>query len=322
MGVRAPGRAVKGPRRGAASFLALAALAASGCAAVLGIDDVNLDEGAAGGGQAATGGSPNGGEGGRGGKAGGLFGGRGGAGGRDDAGSGGVGGTGSVGGTGGVGGGGEAGVGGVFAGSGGAGGVLAGNGGAGGLVPPPKVVINEIFHNPSGADAGKCFIELFGPPNAPLAGLELRLFRANGTAVTVFVFDAEHSLGPSGFFVLAESSSTPHPEDVPLIVDNDDPTGTKSSSPNLFNSANSIALLKGQLAVDAVAYRGDEMPQQCPVFSQGEGPCAAAPLAALMFDRSISRDHLGTDTNNNQADFSLKPPTPGQHPPPALTEPW
>ncbi|HEU4406261.1 MAG TPA: hypothetical protein VFS43_13435 [Polyangiaceae bacterium] len=321
------------------SALAAAAMAASGCAAVLGIDEVNQDDddvtagsaGQGGGGGSSTGGggragrsgSPTGGSGtgGSGSGTGGSGTGGSGTGGSGTGGSG-TGGTGTGGsGTGGSGTGGDGtggdGTGGSGTGGSGTGGTGTGGSGTGGSGGggPDHIVINEIFHNPPGADPGKCFIELYGPPNASLDGLEIRFFRGNSSdAFPIFLFGPQHALGESGLFVLAEPGVMA-PGGVPIAFDGDDPNGMGGTSPNLFNSANSIGLMKGDSFLDAVAYSDSTLAAACPQVTEGEGgpdDCAESPLASDPFPSSISRDGAGTDTDNNVADFRLLAPTPGR----------
>jgi len=102
------------------------------------------------------------------------------------------------------------------------------------------------------------------------------------------------------------------PSNVPVAFDGDDPNGSLGTSPNLFNTANSIVLLRGNDHVDAVGYSDATEAPACPEFSQGEGDCALAPLAATGDDPlSMSRNPVGLDTNNNDPDFHLVTPTPG-----------
>lgn len=291
------------------------AVAATNCASVLGIEDVNQDddltEGASG---QATGGSSTGGVSGKAGRSGGSTGGTGtggsGTGGSGTGGSG-TGGSGTGGsdtggtGTGGSGTGGSntggSGPGGSDTGGSGTGGSGTGGGGSGG--GPDHIVINEIFHNPPGADEG-CFIELFGPADAPLDGLELRLVHGfDGSFETVFTFDV-HFIGNKGFFVLAQSPNI-------LIA-----AGARSAvdgRANLLNSANTLVLVRVESGVveDAVAY--SDTANVCPQNTAGEGPeCADAP-ASISGDpnRSIARDEFSADTDDNFIDFFLSAPTPG-----------
>jgi hypothetical protein len=234
-------------------------------------------------------------------------GGQAGIGGGGPSGRGGRGGTGGAGGTGGVGGtGGTGGVGGT----GGAGGTVdpsgAGGGGSGGA-PAPVIVISEIFHDPPGPDT-RCFVEVFGPPGAPLDGYRLKLINgSDGSFSDAFVFEDGHQLGPTGFFVVAQNESVEIDPGANFAIAD----GVNGGRVDLPNTPNTLALFFKETLADAVAYSdGDGF---CPEFSAGEGDeCALSPPA---FDGdpdvSLSRDADAKDTDTNVLDFSASSPTPG-----------
>jgi hypothetical protein len=283
-------------------LLPLAALTATGCAAVLGIDDVSRDEGAeppgggsGGEGDAGRGGDPpvnregSAGQGPRAGEGGSA--GRGGA--PPEAGRGGAGGLGGSGG-------------------------LDGGGGLGGGLPLPKIVINELYYNPSGADNdGRCFIELRGPAGASLEGFELVQLLGEGSEQPIFAFDATHATGASGYFLLVQNGSvTVAPAGVNSAVDN---TG-QGTSPDLINTANAVALRRHGVVVDAVAY-SDEL-GQCPTDQTlGEGKCARARKSDLnQPEWSLSRLPDGSDTDRNSVDFVTSAPSGGEPNKPPLPD--
>jgi hypothetical protein len=307
------------PARQSISLAVVMALTLSGCAAVLGIEDVEANDspalGASGNGPGAGGSDNTGGSGstgGKGGRAGANQGGRGGSsntgGSSTTGGTGGTGGTGNTGGTGGTGGTGNTGGTGGTGNTGGTGGTgnEQGAGGTGGTTG--AIVINEIYHNEPGTDLN-CFLELFGPPNAPLDGYELRFTPGNPDLDprTVFSFGPQHRLGKKGYFVVAQSPNVPVHQDANFEIDPD----TDSEGPDLFNSANSLELLFNGVPVDAVAYE-NATSQDCPEHSVGEGECAFSPLANVGAQPiSISRNPFGADSDDNFIDFFLVRPTPG-----------
>lgn len=224
-------------------------------------------------------------------------------------GAGGSGGASGGGGDGGAGGGGAGGAGGDAGAGGSGGGAGAGGGGGTGGAPTGPVVINEIFHNPpGGAGDNRCFIELVGTPNAPLDGMRLQLMQgANGNLLDVFSFGPEHHLGSNGFFVLRQNESVIVAPGASSDID-DDPGGQGA---DLFNTANTLRLLKDGATVDAVAYSSTS--GACPDVGAGEGAgCATAPSSSDG-DPDVSMVRLpdGHDSNVNASDFFLGSPTPG-----------
>ncbi len=70
--------------------------------------------------------------------------------------------------------------------------------------------------------------------------------------------------------------------------------------------AGMVALFKGQTRIDAVGWRSPSLPPGVPCPAEGRPALPPPPFTAL----SITRDVLGTDTDDNRTDFHLDVPTP------------
>lgn len=154
---------------------------------------------------------------------------------------------------------------------------------------PPNVVINEILYDAEGADGPRVFVELAGPPGAPLAGL--RLAGINGADGQRYqTTDLDGVFGDDGLFVIATEDA-----DAALAAQAD-----QRGAVDFQNGPDAVILLFDQQQIDGIAY-GEGAPQI------GEG--AAAPDAPG--GRSLSRDAAHTDTQDNAVDFRVGDPSPG-----------
>jgi len=159
--------------------------------------------------------------------------------------------------------------------------------------PPAKVVINELVYDSAGADT-EVFLELRGPVGTPLAGFSLVGVNGKG-GVEYATVPVIGKIGADGYFVVAHTKSTGA---VAAAADQ------KHDGVDFQNGADSVVLRFGAQTVDAVGYG---------IFSasmvfKGEGK----PTVDVTSGQSLGRDHLGTDTDNNQVDFqAIAKQTPG-----------
>ena len=162
---------------------------------------------------------------------------------------------------------------------------------------PIGISISEVLYDAVGADDGKVFVELFGPPGTALAGFVLE--GVNG---------ADGRVGPriplggviagDGFFVVADPiEGATHVAEADLLFEFD-----------LQNGPDSLVLRAPDGTVsDAVGY-GTFSPQDL-FFGEGE----AAPDAPS--GSSLARVFADIDTDDNRTDFRvLASPTPGAGP--------
>ncbi|MBI5463148.1 MAG: lamin tail domain-containing protein [Gammaproteobacteria bacterium] len=158
------------------------------------------------------------------------------------------------------------------------------------------VVISEILYDASGTDAGNVFVELFGTPGTDLAGWSLQ--GVNGGDGATYKTVALNGLIPAdGVFVVGDllTGGGTNIVNADLIV-----------SVDFQNGPDSVRLLNGAVAVDAIGY-GDFTGQ---IFA-GEGAAAPDPAAGS----SLARLNPLLDSNNNFTDFGvLTTPTPGTVP--------
>jgi len=160
--------------------------------------------------------------------------------------------------------------------------------------PPGRIFINELFYRPDGRDAPKVFIELWGPPNADLAGFELvGVNGANGRDYAVIPL--EGSTDREGFFVVAHVDAEPALAAMATQL---------HRRADMQNGPDSVQIRWGNQRIDSLGYGefddGD-------VFA-GEGE----PAAGVPDGRSLTRDARHIDSDNNERDFSEADPSPGR----------
>ena len=163
--------------------------------------------------------------------------------------------------------------------------------------PPPTVVINEIDYDQPGTDAAE-FVELYnaGSDAFSLAGLTLDLINGSGAVVYESFALPSVDLAPGAYFVVCANAETT--ENCDLDV---------SPNTNLIQNGapEAVALMDGEAIIDVVSYEGT-----VPGFVEGTGTTAADSNSEELV--SLSRFPDGTDTNNNDADFSLRCSSPGE----------
>jgi hypothetical protein len=152
-------------------------------------------------------------------------------------------------------------------------------------------VINEIVYDPAGADVG-CFIEIFGPPGLDLAGYSLHAFNGSDGAETTVATLTGHTIGTSGYFVLAQDAMVKVPAGATKTID---------ANADLQNGPDSVVLEHGGSVVDALGYGSFAMGQ----FFKGEK------FPAMTTSASLCRVPSGKDTGDNSVDFSVCVATPG-----------
>ena len=158
-----------------------------------------------------------------------------------------------------------------------------------------RLMINEIYYDSPGTDAGS-FIEIAGPPNASLTGYRLKFVNgAGGTEyVSALVLDG-NTIGPAGYFVVAQDATVTIPAGVTSLI---------SAKANLQNGPDSVQLVQGTTVVDAIGYGVFVAPD---VFA-GEGQAAGNPGGTA---QSLARIPDGNDTGNNATDLGFATRTPG-----------
>jgi hypothetical protein len=153
-----------------------------------------------------------------------------------------------------------------------------------------KVMINEIYYDSPGADAGS-FIELVGPPNFSLNNYRLKF--VNGAGGVEYdapgVSLAGKTIGPSGYFLVVQDATVPIPSGTSSMV---------SVKANMQNGPDSVQIVQGTTVIDAVAYGVFTAPN----ISAGEGQPAGNPGGTA---QSLARLPNGKDTDNNAVDFGF-----------------
>ena len=164
-------------------------------------------------------------------------------------------------------------------------------------------ILYEAAYDGPGADANDVFTEIFGPPGMALTGWSLvGINGATGSAYRTISLTGA-TIPADGLLVLATSSATGA-----VLFARD-----FTANVDWQNGPDAIQLLDASGSiVDALQYGN------AGVFNAGEGTYAADVLAGW----SLTRDLLGTDTNDNAYDFSASStPTPGLGPPSPTPEP-
>lgn len=167
----------------------------------------------------------------------------------------------------------------------------------GGEPPAPQLVINEVDYDQPGSDMAE-FIELRnnGGNAVNLSAYAIALVNGNGGSVYNTISLPDVSLAAGDYFVIcAQSSMTPECDmDV-------------SPDSNLIQngSPDAVALLLDGAVADAVSYEGDTVAP----YTEGSGAGLADSSGTAYV--GISRFPNGSDTDQNNVDFSLRCITPG-----------
>ena len=156
------------------------------------------------------------------------------------------------------------------------------------------VVIQEVLYDGPGTDPDDVFTELFGTPGTALDGWSLAgINGANGQVYRTI--DLSGLVIPAdGIFVIATASANSM---LALLHD-------FIANVDWQNGPDALHLLNGLNLIDSIQY-GD-----AGIYNAGEGAFAVDVTGAV----SLSRDLLGTDSNNNAIDFTAGAPSPGTGP--------
>jgi hypothetical protein len=155
-----------------------------------------------------------------------------------------------------------------------------------------NVVISEVFGGGgnSGAPLANDFIELFNPTEEAidLAGWNVEYFSASGgsggtTALTGTI--------PAGGYFLIQQASGNNTSLTAL------PTPDASGTLNMSGTKGSVTLSSPAETIDVVGYGAAQINE-------------SSPTSQLSNSTSASRDELGSDTDNNAADFTVGAPSP------------
>ncbi|MFW8626773.1 lamin tail domain-containing protein [Deinococcus sp. ME38] len=161
---------------------------------------------------------------------------------------------------------------------------LSGEAGLSSLAAAGEPVVNELYYDAPGTDAGT-FIELKGPAGKSLSGYTLAAFDTAGTQYRTITLSGTIPAG--GYFVVAQDTTVANRNLV-------------NAGADLNNGAGSLRLLKSGAVIDAVAYGS-------PTSSRGEGASAATTGAGS----ALARVPDGSDTDANSVDFRVQAATPG-----------
>lgn len=170
----------------------------------------------------------------------------------------------------------------------------------GGEPPEPELIINEIDYDQPGTDTAE-FVELYNAGAVPvdLGDYALEFVNGSGGGASVYATIPlpATSLGAGSYFVVCANAVTTANCNLDVSPDT-----------NLIQNGapDAVALLLGTTVVDAVSYEGDvPLP-----FTEGSGTGLADPSSGAF--QSISRFPDGTDTDQNNIDFSVRCTTPGE----------
>ena len=163
-------------------------------------------------------------------------------------------------------------------------------------------IIQEVFYDASGTDAGEVFTEIFGFAGMSLDGWSLVGING-GTGLPYRTLDLTGATIPGdGLLVVATSSADPALAAIRDFTANVD----------WQNGPDAVQLIDPFLGIiDGVQY-GD-----AGVNNAGFGSPAPDPPAGS----SLSRDLFGTNTGDNASDFIAGMPSPGVGPTPITPEP-
>jgi predicted extracellular nuclease len=159
------------------------------------------------------------------------------------------------------------------------------------------LVINEIDYDQSGTDSSE-FIELFNASGSPinLSLYSVELVNGNGDTVYDTIALPDLDLAAGDFFVICANAAT-----VPNCDLDDSPNTNFIQN----GDPDAVALLNDGVVADTVSYEGDTAAP----YTEGSGAGLKDSAAAFT---GISRLPDGNDTDQNNADFSLRCITPGK----------
>jgi hypothetical protein len=164
--------------------------------------------------------------------------------------------------------------------------------GGGGDPVSPLLVINEIDYDQPGSDTAE-FIELYnsGSVSANLDAYSIELINGNGNTLYDSVDLPNVELAAGDYFVICADSTTTPNCDLAVL------SSIQNGAPDA-----AAVVLNGQI-VDTISYEGE-----VPGYTEGSG----APADPATDFTGLSRFPDGTDTDDNNADFSPRCITPGE----------
>jgi predicted extracellular nuclease len=175
--------------------------------------------------------------------------------------------------------------------------VNAGQTFGGGEPPAPVLVINEIDYDQPGTDTAE-FIELRnnGAISVGLQAYELLLINGSNGTIYNTVTLPDVNLAPGAYFVVCANAATTPNCDLDITPDT-----------NLIQNGapDGVALSLAGEIVDAVSYEGDLAAPYVEGSGSGLEDSSSIPFVA------IARFPNGSDTDQNNVDFSLRCSTPG-----------
>jgi hypothetical protein len=155
-----------------------------------------------------------------------------------------------------------------------------------------RVVVNEVYYDHPGADAGYEFVELSndGLDAVDLSGFAIEFHNGSGTGWTpLWRAPAGTAMGGDALFVVGGEALAPRPDAVVAL--------------NLQNGPDAVRLVAADGSVlDVVGYGGLDDP----AYVEASG------VPAVAAGKSIARRRDGFDTDDNAADFTPADPTPGR----------
>ncbi|MCA9514949.1 MAG: hypothetical protein KC635_08405, partial [Myxococcales bacterium] len=165
---------------------------------------------------------------------------------------------------------------------------------AGACTPPAGFLLSEVRYDTDGSPDVGAFVEIAGPPGASLA--ELHLVGVNGNGGADYNDLALSGVVPAdGLLVIAHPSA---PAALLAVAD------VTSSKADLQNGPDSVQLRWRGHVLDALAWGS---------FGAGDTPAGeGTPHPGHAVDASLARDAALTDTDDNAADFTAGPATPGE----------
>jgi hypothetical protein len=156
------------------------------------------------------------------------------------------------------------------------------------------VLLQEVLYDGEGSDSDDVFTELYGTPGLLLDGWSLVGVNGGNAEAYRSIDLSGGVIAADGIFVVATASANAELAMLTDFIGNVD----------WQNGPDAVQLWFGDMLMDSLQY-GD-----AGINNAGEGNVAALVMAG----QSLSRNLLGTDTNNNALDFSAGVPSAGVGP--------
>jgi hypothetical protein len=152
-----------------------------------------------------------------------------------------------------------------------------------------QLVVNELYYDHPGADAGHEFIEFLNtsPAAVQVSDVVLQFHNGSGSGWSDIWRGTSGVIPPGSLFVVGGASVAPVPDAAVSI--------------SLQNGPDAVRILVGGVPADAVGYGGLDDAD----YAERRSAPAAAP------GQSLSRIPDGADSDDNGADLHPSPPSPG-----------